>query len=34
MRKQHLDGTRWENAWGHDDHVPNDYGGEDSVVMT
>ena len=28
-----LDGARWENDWAADAYVPNDYGGEDSVVM-
>jgi 1,4-alpha-glucan branching enzyme len=29
-----LDGERWENDWAADDYVPNDYGGDDSVVTT
>lgn len=29
-----LDGTRWENDWAADDYVPNEYGGDDSVVTT
>ena len=28
-----VDGVRWENDWAADAYVPNDYGGEDSVVM-
>ena len=27
-----LDGTRWENDWAADAYVPNEYGGDDSVV--
>jgi 1,4-alpha-glucan branching enzyme len=27
-----LDGERWENDWAADDYVPNDFGGDDSVV--
>jgi len=27
-----LDGERWENDWTADDYVPNEYGGDDSVV--
>ena len=27
-----LDGTRWENDWAADEYVPNDFGGDDSVV--
>ncbi len=27
-----LDGERWENDWAADEYLPNDYGGEDSVV--
>lgn len=27
-----LDGTRWENDWEADDYVPNEFGGDDSVV--
>ncbi len=27
-----LDGNRWENDWAADGYVPNDFGGEDSVV--
>lgn len=27
-----LDGTRWENDWEADDYVPNQFGGDDSVV--
>ena len=27
-----LDDTRWENDWAADAYVPNDYGGDDSVV--
>jgi 1,4-alpha-glucan branching enzyme len=29
-----LDGERWENDWAADDYVPNEYGGDDSVVTT
>jgi 1,4-alpha-glucan branching enzyme len=29
-----IDGERWVNAWDADDYVPNDYGGDDSVVRT
>lgn len=29
-----LDGERWENDWAADDYVPNEYGGDDSVVET
>jgi 1,4-alpha-glucan branching enzyme len=27
-----LDGERWQNDWAADNYVPNDYGGDDSVV--
>lgn len=27
-----LDDTRWENDWAADAYVPNEYGGDDSVV--
>jgi len=27
-----LDGVRWENDWAADDYVPNEFGGDDSVV--
>jgi 1,4-alpha-glucan branching enzyme len=27
-----IDGERWENDWAADSYVPNDYGGDDSVV--
>jgi 1,4-alpha-glucan branching enzyme len=27
-----IDGARWENDWAADAYVPNDFGGEDSVV--
>src|SRR5512135_823905 len=27
-----LDGYRWENDWAADEYIPNDFGGEDSVV--
>lgn len=27
-----LDGERWENDWQADNYIPNEYGGEDSVV--
>jgi hypothetical protein len=27
-----LDGDRWENDWAADDYVPNEFGGDDSVV--
>ena len=27
-----LDGWRWENDWDADAYVPNDYGGDDSLV--
>jgi len=27
-----LDGSRWENDWEADDYLPNDFGGDDSVV--
>lgn len=27
-----LDGERWENDWAADSYVPNDFGGDDSVV--
>jgi 1,4-alpha-glucan branching enzyme len=27
-----MDGHRWENDWAADDYVPNDFGGQDSVV--
>jgi 1,4-alpha-glucan branching enzyme len=27
-----LDGTRWENDWNADAYVPNDHGGDDSVI--
>jgi 1,4-alpha-glucan branching enzyme len=29
-----IDGERWVNAWDADDYLPNDYGGDDSVVRT
>jgi 1,4-alpha-glucan branching enzyme len=29
-----VDGGRWENDWDADDYVANDYGGDDSVVVT
>jgi 1,4-alpha-glucan branching enzyme len=29
-----IDGERWINAWDADDYLPNDYGGDDSVVST
>jgi 1,4-alpha-glucan branching enzyme len=29
-----LDDTRWENDWGADSYVPNQFGTEDSVVRT
>ena len=29
-----LDGVRWENDWAADGYVPNDHGGDDSVVTT
>jgi len=29
-----LDDHRWENDWAADGYVPNDYGGDDSVVTT
>jgi 1,4-alpha-glucan branching enzyme len=29
-----IDGERWVNAWDADDYVPNDHGGDDSVVRT
>lgn len=28
-----LDGDRWENDWAADDYVPNEHGGDDSVVV-
>ncbi|MCI0394997.1 MAG: isoamylase early set domain-containing protein [Chloroflexi bacterium] len=28
-----LDGGRWENDWESDGYVPNQYGGDDSLVM-
>ena len=28
-----LDGQRWENDWAADAYVPNEYGGDDSVVI-
>src|SRR3954463_12410520 len=27
-----LDGERWENDWAADDYVPNEFGGDDSLV--
>ena len=27
-----LDGERWENDWAADDYVPNEFGGDDSVI--
>jgi len=27
-----LDGDRWQNDWQADDYVPNEYGGDDSVL--
>jgi hypothetical protein len=27
-----LDGERWENDWGADAYVPNEFGGDDSVL--
>src|SRR3954469_10719913 len=27
-----LDGDRWENDWSADDYVPNEFGGDDSLV--
>ncbi|GAC1529607.1 MAG: hypothetical protein NVS3B12_03130 [Acidimicrobiales bacterium] len=27
-----LDGDRWENDWAADEYVPNDFGGDDSLV--
>ena len=27
-----LDGEQWENDWAADDYVPNEFGGEDSVI--
>src|SRR5438105_5321497 len=27
-----LDGERWENDWAADDYVPNEYGGDDSLI--
>jgi 1,4-alpha-glucan branching enzyme len=27
-----LDGTRWENDWAADAYVPNEFGGDDSVI--
>jgi 1,4-alpha-glucan branching enzyme len=27
-----LDGERWANDWAADDYVPNDFGGDDSVI--
>jgi 1,4-alpha-glucan branching enzyme len=29
-----FDGERWENDWAADDYVPNEFGGDDSVVTT
>lgn len=29
-----LDGERWENDWQADEYVPNEFGTEDSVVLT
>jgi 1,4-alpha-glucan branching enzyme len=29
-----LDGERWENDWGADEYVPNEFGTEDSVLKT
>ena len=28
-----VDGERWENDWGADKYVPNEFGSEDSVVV-
>lgn len=28
-----LDGERWENDWAGEGYLPNEYGGEDSVVI-
>ncbi len=28
-----IDGERWENDWDADDYVPNDHGGDDSVLI-
>ncbi|WP_219942128.1 isoamylase early set domain-containing protein [Iamia sp. SCSIO 61187] len=28
-----LDGDRWENDWAAHDYVPNEHGGDDSVVV-
>lgn len=28
-----LDGARWENDWAADAYLPNEYGGDDSVVV-
>jgi 1,4-alpha-glucan branching enzyme len=28
-----VDGVRWENDWAADDYVPNQFGGEDSVLQ-
>lgn len=28
-----LDGERWENDWEADDYVPNEYGGDDSLLV-
>jgi hypothetical protein len=28
-----IDGTRWENDWQADKYLPNDYGGDDSVLL-
>ena len=27
-----VDGERWENDWDADDYVPNEFGGDDSVI--
>ena len=27
-----LDGERWENDWSADDYVPNEFGGNDSLI--
>jgi len=27
-----IDGSRWENDWAADEYLPNEFGGEDSVV--
>jgi 1,4-alpha-glucan branching enzyme len=29
-----VDGTRWENDWQADNYVPNEFGTEDSIVLT